>query len=66
MVPRLGPAIHLIAAQENYIAILRITVNSLEQAPGILKREQLLSVDRNGKISINRSRSSGANICLVD
>lgn len=61
-----GPAIRLVANQEDQLAILRIKVRSLERARGFLKREQLLGLNGEREISIDRSRVSGADMRFVE
>jgi catechol 2,3-dioxygenase-like lactoylglutathione lyase family enzyme len=61
-----GPAIRLIAAKEDRLALLRIKVKSLERARAFLKAEGLLGTDTGREVSLERSRTGGADVCLVE
>ena len=60
-----GPAIRLIAGQEDHFAQLRIKVKSLERARAFLRSENLLGDDTGDEISLERSRVAGADLRLV-
>jgi len=57
-----GPAIHLVAAQEDGLLYLLVKVKSVAAARTFLKSEKLLGLDKDREISIDRSRSGGADI----
>lgn len=61
-----GPAIRLVAAQEDHLALLRVKVKSLQRARAFLKSENLLGLDAGGEISFEHSHVAGADIRLVE
>jgi hypothetical protein len=61
-----GPAIHLVADDEDRVVMLRIKVKSLERVRTFLEREHLLGQSWEREISMNRSRVSGADIRFVE
>jgi len=60
-----GPAIHLVASHEDRLMYLRVKVKSVATARAFLKSEQLLGLDAEREISIDRSGSGGADIRFV-
>jgi hypothetical protein len=60
-----GPAIRLVAAQEDHIELLRIRIKSLERARAFLKTESLLGDDTGHEIALKRSQVAGIDIRLV-
>jgi hypothetical protein len=63
----LGPAIRLVAAQEDHLLLLRVKVKSLERARAFLKDQNLLGLDHlESEISFDPSHVAGANIRLVE
>jgi len=61
-----GPAIRLVAAQEDHLVMLRVKVTSLERARAFLKSENLLGLDGAREISLERSHVAGTDIRLVE
>jgi hypothetical protein len=61
-----GPAIRLVAAQDDHLVLLRVKVKSLERARAFLKRENLLGVDSKREISFDPAHVAGADIRLVE
>lgn len=61
-----GPAIRLVAAQEDHLVLLRMKVKSLERARAFLKRENLLGLDTGHELALERSRVGSADIRLVE
>src|SRR5580658_7994759 len=50
-----GPAVRLVAAKEDHLATLRVKVKSLERARGFLRSQNLLGLDGEREISLERS-----------
>ena len=61
-----GPAIRLVAAQEDHFVLLHLKVKSLERARAFLKGQNLLGVDGEHEISIDPTHIAGADIRLVE
>jgi len=61
-----GPAIHLVAAQQDHLMLLRVKVKSLERARAFLKAENLLGFDAGHEISLDPSHVAGADVRLVE
>ena len=61
-----GPAIRLVAAQEDHVVMLRVKVTSLERARAFLKSENLLGFDSAREISLERPHVPGTDIRLVE
>jgi hypothetical protein len=61
-----GPAIRLVAAQEDHLEMLRVRVTSLERALAFLKNENLLGFNGAREISIERSHLAGVDLRLVE
>lgn len=61
-----GPAIRLVAAQEDHLEMLRVKVTSLERARAFLRSENLLGLDGSREISIERSHLAGVDVRLVE
>jgi hypothetical protein len=61
-----GPAIRLVAAQEDHFVLLRLKVKSLDRARAFLKRQNLLGVDGQHEISLDPTHIAGADIRLVE
>jgi hypothetical protein len=61
-----GPAIRLVAAQEDHLVLLRVKVKSLERARAFLKGQNLLGVDGVHEISLDPTHIAGADIRLVE
>jgi hypothetical protein len=61
-----GPAIRLVAGQEDRLALLRLKVKSLERARAFLKTENLLGADTGREISLERSRLRGVDLRLIE
>ncbi len=61
-----GPAIRLIAAQEDQLTTLRIKVKSLAAARAFLRSQNLLGLDTPREISLRRSAVGSADIRLVE
>jgi hypothetical protein len=60
-----GPAIRLVAAHADQLLLLRVRVKSIDKARAFLKRENLLGLDAEREISLDRSRAGDADIRLV-
>jgi hypothetical protein len=61
-----GPAIRLVADDQDHLAIMQIKVKSLQRARSFLMHEQLLGLDTEREISMDPSRVSGADIRFVE
>lgn len=61
-----GPAVRLVAANENRIQALVIRVASLERARAFLRDRQLLGADAAGQVTIDPSKVGGLDLRLVD
>jgi hypothetical protein len=61
-----GPAVRLVAAEENRIQALLIRVASLTRAKTFLRERQLLGVETAGHVSIDPSKVGGLELRLVD
>lgn len=61
-----GPAIHLVAAQQDHFILLRVKVKSLERARAFLRGQNLLGVDGEHEIAIDPAFIAGADIRLVE
>jgi hypothetical protein len=61
-----GPAIRLVATQQDHLMVLRIKVKSLERARAFLKAENLLGLDAGHEISLDPSHVAGADVRLVE
>lgn len=61
-----GPAIRLVAAQEDHFVLLRVKVKSLDRDRAFLKGQNLLGVDGEHEISIDPTHFAGADIRLVE
>ncbi len=61
-----GPAIHLVASDEDRLTILRIKVKSLGAARAFLRSQNLLGLDTPHEISLRRSAVGGADIRLIE
>jgi hypothetical protein len=61
-----GPAIRLVAAQEDHLEMLRVKVTSLKRARAFLKSENLLGLDSAREISLDRSQVAGTDIRLIE
>jgi hypothetical protein len=61
-----GPAIGLVAAQQDHLMLLRVKVKSLERARAFLKAENLLGLDAGHEISLDPSHVAGADVRLVE
>lgn len=61
-----GPAIRLVAAQEDHLVLLRVKVKSLERARAFLNGQNLLGVDGEHEISVDPTHIAGADIRVVE
>ena len=61
-----GPAIRLVATQQDHLMLLRVKVKSLERARAFLKAENLLGLDAGHEISLDPSHVAGADVRLVE